>query len=219
MLYIIYALLSYFLNMKKSQKRFTNRAENAMVRAMEVRNVIYQQGVPKSINSIEQTYSIDLVSSRLTNTLTAGSLSVATSLDPTSRIDSWNRWSAVFKQYFVVKIRAVYSIDKLDYSGTPLGQVFFRIEEDNSVPTGSIVRQERGTISLAMFQDEEKNSGNILWTPRSAEDLEWIATASGFAPAYLKTYADPTNTGTVAADSTTRVSVTFYYRIVFRYLA
>jgi len=174
------------------------------------------RGIPRAFPNIEQTYRIVLTSPQVNLTFSAGSIASALTLDPTTRVDTWSRWSAVFKQFLVTKVSVSSSLNRL---GTAQGQVFIRVEEATAAPTSAIVRSERALINLVTYQDVLSDSATSIWKPRSSEDLAWSDTGVAFNLAYLKTYADTTNTGTAAADSATVVTHVVEYEIHFRYLA
>jgi len=179
------------------------------------RNVKYIQGVPRGVSNIQETVTIVMPSPLQSLTLTTGGIANATSLDPSARIDTWSRWTAVFSQFLVAKIVVISRLAKV---GTTQGSIFVRVDEASSTPTSTIVRSERAQLDLALNQVEDEASSTIVWEPRSMEDVTWASTATGFTPAYLKTYADPTNTLTSAADSTTVVFHSLIYTLVFKYL-
>jgi len=122
----------------------------------------------------------------------------------------------VFRQYLVLKATVVMNLDFVNTAGT--GQIWGQIQENNTVPSATAIREEKAILYIASSQDYTRNSATIEWTPRSAEDMAFIDTSTVFNPAYLKIYANSTNTLTNAADSTTRVSWMVYYEIAFRYL-
>jgi hypothetical protein len=202
-------------NGKKQQKQ-QQQGRNALLASAMRKNVTYSFGIPRKVLDLERVYQITLISPLVNLTFSAGSLASALSLDPTVRIDTWSRWSAVFRQFIVTGITCCTTLNRL---GTAQGQVFTRIEESSAVPTSAIVRAERGIINLVNYQDEEKDSTTARWSPRSAEDVTWTDTGIAYNIAYLKTYADSTNTGTAAADSTTIVTHTIFYHVAFRYFA
>lgn len=183
------------------------------------KNVSYISGIPKSISNIEKVYQFILPSPLLSQTATAGQIATSASLDITTRVDSWARWTAVFKQYCITKVQIASRVAKLDYAGSPQGEVFIRLEEDNAVPTGSIVRAEHAVLNLADFQNSSDVSCTSVWKPTSAEDLQWVNCSAGANPSYLKVYMDPTNTLSSAGDSTTRICHLMYFHVAFRYLA
>ncbi len=184
------------------------------------KNVHYYQGISRAIQDIEKVYVIDLISAQVQNTLSAGSLAVSTTMDPVTRLDNWaSKWAAVFKQYMVLEIKAVSAIQSTSSGAPANGQIWARIEEENAVPTGSIVRAERAILNLHAPSDDKQAAVTCVWTPTSAEDLDFISSSSGFALAYHKLYANTTNTGTAASDSSSQVTTQFIYRIAFRYLA
>lgn len=205
----------------KQQRNAGNLAKAPRLPAVLTRkNVKYIAGIPRGLDDFERVYQVVLVSPRVTSTLTAGIVATSTTLDPYTKVDSFSRWAAVFKQYLIQKIVVATAIDKLDYANSPMGSAFIRIEEDNAVPTSTIVRAEKSIIRFASFQDDDTNSSTAVWTPASAEDMTWLSTSSGSSTvAFLKTYADPTNTGTSASDSVSRLSSVVYYHLAFRYLA
>lgn len=183
------------------------------------KNVVYKTGIPRGLDDFERVYQMILVAPAVTNTLTAGGIATSTTLDPYTRVDSFSRLAAVFKQYLVQKIVVATTLDRVDYSNSPMGSLYVRIEEDNSVPASTIVRSEKAIIRMTSFQDEDTNSCTSVWVPSSSEDLAWTSTSAGFAMAFLKNYANSGVTGTSASDSVTRVSNVCYYHVAFRYLA
>jgi len=112
------------------------------------KNVTYQQGIPKNLDDFERVYQMILVSAPLTNTLTVGGIASSTTLDPYTRVDSFSRLAAVFKQYLVQKIVVASTLDRVDYTNSPMGSWYVRIEEDNAVPASSIVRSEKAIVRL-----------------------------------------------------------------------
>lgn len=181
------------------------------------RNVRYMEGIPRSVVDIERVYRFTLTSSAFSSTLSAGSTSTSSTLDPTARIDSFtSRWGSVFRQYLVLKARVVVAFNFTNASGT--GQIWAQIQENNTVPNSTAVREEKAILYIASPQDYSRNSANIEWTPRSMEDMDFTDTSTGINIAYLKLYANTTNTLTSASDSTTQVTYTVYYDIAFRYL-
>ncbi len=193
--------------------------ESKMIKFLTMKNVRYSQGIPKSIQDLERVYTIDIVSPIVSSTLTTGAKATSTSLDVTSRVDTFSRWATVFKQYVVLGITVVSQISGTNGGSAANGQIWQRVEEDSSAPSGAMVKAEKAVISLHAPSDDKMNSSVIMWRPTSSEDLEWIATGTGFANCYLKTYADPTNTGTSASDSSSQISSLIYYTVAFRYLA
>jgi hypothetical protein len=202
-------------NQTRAVSKRTSRSTPSLVAIMCRKNVTYSRGIPRSFSNIEQTYRVVLIGPQLNLTFSAGGIATASSLDPTVRLDTWSRWAAVFKQFLVSKVTVSHSLLRL---GTAQGQVFLRIEETSAVPTSAIVRSERAILGLVNYQDPLADSALSTWKPMSTEDLAWTDTSASFNLAYLKTYADATNTGTAAADSTTIVSHTVEYEIHFRYL-
>lgn len=194
----------------------SRRNRSSLISFLTQKNVIYKEGVPRSIVNIEQVYQMVLVSPYFSNSMSAGGIASSTTLDPYTRLNMFSRWAAVFRQYIVTKITVVSSISTGNSS--PVGVVWQKIEENNAVPTGSMVSEEKAILYLTNQQDQSKNSATISWSPRSAEDLTWIDSGTGQAPCYLKTYADTTNTLTSGADSSTRISTMVYYHVAFRYL-
>jgi hypothetical protein len=180
------------------------------------KNVSYRQGITRRNNNIERVYQLTLESPQVNITFSAGGLASSLSLDPTVRIDTWSRWAAVFKQFTVTKVRVASQLNRL---GTAQGQVMIRVEEDSAAPSSSIVRAERNALNLVNYQVVDQDSCTTIWEPASAEDLTWCSTGTAFNIAYLKSYADATNTGTAAADSSTVVQHVVIFDIAFRYLA
>lgn len=202
--------------MLSKTQRSSRRNRPSILAMLTSRNVVYKEGVPRSVVNIEKVYEFVLVAPYVSSSLSAGGLATSTTLDPYTRLNTFSRWAAVFRQYFVTKIIVVSSIST-NYS-SPTGVVWQKIEENNAVPNGSMVSEEKAILYLTAPQDQSKNSATITWVPRSSEDLTWIDTGSGQAPCFLKTYGDTTNTLTTGADSSTRVSSMVYYHIAFRYL-
>lgn len=200
------------------RKHKTKRSQSVGIPAALLRkNVRYSEGIPRSIVDIERVYRFILCSNQSSSTLSAGSTSTSSSLDPTSRIETFtSRWGVVFRQYLVLKATVVMNLDFVNTAGT--GQIWGQIQENNTVPSATAIREEKAILYIASSQDYTRNSATIEWTPRSAEDMAFIDTSTVFNPAYLKIYANSTNTLTNAADSTTRVSWMVYYEIAFRYL-
>lgn len=180
------------------------------------KNIRYIQGVPRGVANIEHTYTMVLASSLYSLTLTNGQVANSKSLDITSVVDTWSRWTAVFTQYIIGKIVVV---SRVNNSTTAQGSIFVRLDELSSTPSSTSVRSERAQINLFNQQVEDEISCTSVWEPRSSEDMNWQLTSIGATPVYLKTYADPTNTLTSATDSTTRIQSTVYYTVIFRYLA
>jgi hypothetical protein len=201
---------------KSNSKRPNPARLDSLIRMVVQKNVFYSQGIPRSMNNIEEVYKFVLISPQLNLTLTSGAVASTSSLDPTVRIDTWSRWTACFKQYIVAAVRVESGFNKVT---TQQGQVFIRVGEDSNSPASTIVRSERGALSLVDPYDERQACLTTRWQPRSAEDMNWTQTSVGFAQCYLQTYADPTNTGTSAADSTSVISHVIYYTLLFRYLA
>lgn len=201
-------------------KRTKNQRKSKSVgipAALLRKNVKYMEGIPRSIVDIERVYQFCLVSSSFSSTLSAGGTATSSSLDPTSRIDTFtSRWGVVFRQYLVLKVRVAVAFNFTNTAGT--GQIWVQIQENNAVPSSTAVREEKSILYIASPQDYSRNSAMIEWTPRSAEDMDFIDTSAAFNPAYLKIYANTTNTLTNAADSTTQVTYQVYYDIAFRYL-
>lgn len=199
--------------------RPSRKSKNELLASITRKNVWYSNTVPRNIIDLERVTRMELPSALVSSTISAGGIASATTLDASVKISNFSNWAAVFKQYVILGIRIVTTIAKLDYTNSPQGQVWVRVDEDNAVGSGALVRAEKGVLDLAAFQDSETNSVITTWEPRSSEDLAWAATGTGYTPCYLKTYADPTNTLTSASDSTTRVCSQIYYMIAFRYLA
>ncbi len=187
-----------------------------IIKQVTRRNVRYIQGIPRSIANVENTYTIVLVSSLQALTLTTGGIANATSLDITSRVDTWSRWSAVFNQYIIGKIVVA---TRVNNSTNAQGSIFVKLDETSSTPSSTMIRSERAQINLFNSQVEDEISCTSVWEPRSAEDMTWVTSTTGATPIYLKTYADPTNTLTNSGDSTTKIVHTLYYTVIFRYLA
>ncbi len=206
------------------QRRFKkndggSKAERSALKVLMTKNVSYRQGIPSSVQDLEKVYILNLVSAQTSSTLVSGTKATSTSLDPTARIDNWaSRWGTAFKQYCVLSVHAVSSIQATNGGSAANGQIWQRVEEASAAPDGGMVRAEKLVLSLHAPSDDLASSGVITWRPTSSEDLEFISTSTGYAMAYLKTYADPTNTGTSASDSSSQIVTLIYYRIAFRYL-
>ncbi len=186
---------------------------------LTLKNVKYTQGVPRNMLDLERVYVVELVSPQVTNTLASGSKATSTSLDPTARLDSWSsKWAAVFKQYVVLSCQVVSQIQATNGGAAANGSIFVRIEEDSAAPTGAMVRAEKGVLNLHAPSDDKQTACIARWEPTSSEDLEFISTSTGYAMSYLKVYADPTNTGTSASDSSSTIVSYVVYRLAFRFL-
>ena len=200
--------------------QFTNATprETQLLSYLMQKNVKYIQGIPEKPFDVEKVYVIELISPMVSSTLASGVKATSTSLDPTVRLDNWSsRWAAVFKQYCVLSCK-VFTYTQGTNGGAPAnGSWFFRIEEDSTSPTSAIVRSERAQINLHAPSDDKESSCVCVWEPTSSEELEFVSTGTGFAMAYFKSYADPTNTGTSASDSSSQVATYLVYRIAFRY--
>lgn len=192
----------------------TGRVER-LVREVSKKNVRYHNGVPRSLPSIETVVEVPLVSPQINLSFASGGVANTTSLDPTVRIDTFSRWVSIYKQYLVAKIVVISTISN---TGSYIGKIFVQVGEDSATPSGVIVREERAELSLATYQSEASSTVVTVWEPQSAEDVTWTNTNTGSALAYLRTYADPTNTGTTGADSATRITHQVYYTMMFRYL-
>jgi hypothetical protein len=147
--------------------------------------------------------------------MSAGALTSTPSLTPSSWINAFNtHWAAVFRQYVVLKAE-VFVTPLL--VGTAQGQVWTRISEESAAPDGSMVNAERGVLNLDSTEDDRASKVCMIWTPHSAEDMTFTSTSSAIDFAYLKIYANQTNTGTAAGDSTTQVGVQVLFHLAFRY--
>ena len=201
--------------LRKHSRRRSKRESDPMLRSLLVRNVRYAEGVDRKVVDIEQVYKFRLPTPYLNNTLSSGSLASSASLDPVSRLDSFAKWAACFRQYLVLSITAVSSISA---SGIAQGHFWMQIQEANSVPTGAMVSEEKAVVSLNALNDTNKNSCTIVWKPKSSEDLVWTDCGTPLNLAYFKVYGNTTNTLTSVSDSTSKVSTMFIYEIAFRYL-
>jgi hypothetical protein len=199
-------------NQKRGQMR---RKSDSLLKQLTVKNVSYMEGIRRSINDIETVHKFLIPSPYLSSSLSSGAIATASTLDPTVRLDSFSKWAACFKQYLVLSITAVTVVST---TGSSVGTIWQQIAEDNSVPTGALVSEEKAIISLVAGNDPSKNSCTIVWRPKSAEDMAWTATGTSLALVYLKTYGNTINTLTSGGDSSTRVSTMFFYEIAFRYL-
>ncbi len=206
-----------FYTMGKNKGKSKNsKPSNPLLAAALRKNVIYKEGIPKSVYNYEKVYELVLPSTLQAYTLTTGGIASATSLDPSSRIGTWSRWSAIFQQFIVLKMTVTL---QTVLNSTGIGEVWGQVRESSSTPTSAMATQERAVVSLAAYQDPLKNSFTITWTPRSAEDVTFTSTNTGFTPAYFAVYADSTNTLTSASDNTTKLALSIYYHLAFRYLA
>lgn len=207
------------LSRRKSKKANAsdNRGLNDIMKFLTHKNVRYTQGLSPRMSDLENVYKITLVSQLNRYTMSSGALTSAPSLSPNGQINAWNsKWATAFKQYCVLRARA-YVVPVL--VGTAQGQVWTRVEETSTAPGGEMTNAERGVITLDSTEDDRASKVCIEWTPASSEDILWTDTASAINFSYLKIYANSTNTGTSASDSTTQVSTQIVYDIVFRYLA
>ncbi len=195
-----------------------SKAEESAIRALMVKNISYSLGIGRRVEDIERVYVIELVSTQTTQTLTTGGIATSTSMDPTTRIDSFSRWAAVFKQYTVLECTATTQVLGTNGGAAANGQIWVRVEEESGAPTSGIVRSEKAVLNLHAPSDDKQSSCTIKWRPSSSEDLAFIYTGTGFAFAYHKVYANSSITGTSATDSSSQLVTLFYYRVAFRYL-
>jgi len=202
---------------KHSSRRNKVRQTPNPIAYLTQKNVKYINGIPRSISNIEKVYQLVIPTPFLSSSLVAGSIATASTLDPLTRLDSFStRWAAVFRQYCITKI--VVALTITNAPAAPAGTVWAQIQENNSIPGGLSVAEERSVIYLNAPNDPSKNSACITWVPRSAEDLTWTETTNNLSVCYLKIYGNTTNTLTSGADSSTRISAMLYYHIAFRYL-
>ncbi len=187
-----------------------------LVRAAMSRNVKYIEGVPRSIADWDRVYEVTIPSALTINTFSAGSITASLQLNPVSIVSTFSRFAAVFAQYLVAKIVVVNRILTI---GTAQGEVWTQIVEDSASPSGILARQQHGVVALSAASDTAKNSVTMVWQPMSAEDVTWTSTGTGLVAAYSRLYADTTNTGTAAGDSSTKISTEVYFQCLFRYLA
>lgn len=169
------------------------------------------------MSDIQRPVEIKVISMLNRYTMSSGALASTPSLSPNSWINGFNtHWATAFKQYVVLKAQVFVTPV---FVGTAQGQVWVRITEDSTSPDGSMVNAERGVITLDSVEDDRASKVSMTWTPHSAEDLTFTSTSSGLDFAYLKVYANSTNTGSSASDSTTQISVQVLYTIAFRYFS
>lgn len=207
---------SFFMPHKRKSSRKGKQNMNPLQYLLR-KNVEYRSGISRSITNVEKVYQFILPAPLFSSSLSAGTLATATTLDPVTRLDGFStRWAAVFRQYCVTKIVICLSIT--NSAATPVGMVWAQVNESNSAPTGAAVAEEKSVLYLVPYQDESKNSATITWTPHSNEDLSWTDCGTSLSVAYLKLYANTSNTLTSGSDSTTRISAQCYYHIAFRYL-
>jgi hypothetical protein len=191
-----------------------------MVKALLVRNVRYVSGMARNFHSIQDVVVLELISPLIQQALASGVRATSLGLDPTARLSNWSTiWQVAFKDFAVLSMKIGCNLMSTNSGTAANGEVWFRVEEDTNTPTSAIQRAERAVISIHAPSSHDETSCEMHWKPSSSEDIAFGPTSVAFSPAYLKTWADPTTTGTAAADSTSTVGITIVYRIAFRYLA
>jgi hypothetical protein len=209
-------------NKKKNRSKAVSgvKAEKMMVKSLLIKNVTYKSGMARNFHNIQEVVVIELISPLIQQQLVSGVKGSALGLDPTSRLNSWSTiWQVAFKDFAVLSIKVGVNLFSSNSGTAANGEWWFRIEEDTNNPSSAIQRAERAVVSLHAPSSHADTSCEMHWKPSSSEDIAFGPTSVAFSPAYLKSYADPTITGTASADSTSTVGITIVYRIAFRYLA
>lgn len=160
-----------------------------------------------------------IISTSIFSAISAGTLSIAQSLDPTTRITNFSTmWAKLFQQYVVEKIQVVIKPKFLNLTSGS-GQVNCFLSEDSSSPNALSLNREHAVLDLlpSAASDDKKSNCTLTWIPRSSEDLAFTAVTVSSNLIYLKLFGNVGDTGLNSADSTSQIMADLVYDIAFRY--
>lgn len=165
-------------------------------------------------NAVYPRVDLDIPIIPFSADVAAGVLALVKNVD-TTLVRNWSsRFGALFKEFAIVGCR--FEI-RQGNSGNSDGCVLAYIDENSSAaPNSTSLDYPHAEVPISASSVDSAGSLHLVeWVAKSYDDLTWDPTSTTGLVAYLKLYADTTDTGT-AVTTTNLMTITGSIAVAFR---
>lgn len=154
-------------------------------------------GSARTLSNAQSVYpqvKLDLPISSINFAVVAGALASSVALN-FSLIRNWTtRFASLFREYAIVGAKLELRINNVV---APAGVITAFIEEQVATVATADRALARPRLDLLIAAQSVPGAYTLTWTPRDILDLDFVDTATSFAPCYLDIYTDVANFGTL----------------------